>query len=46
MNQCHNSPRLEEDDRKIILYLVIGWEDPLEKEMPKVKMDFLGWRLE
>ena len=44
MNQCHNSPRLEEDDRNIILYLVIGWEDPLEKEMP-THSSILAWRI-
>ena len=44
MNQCHNSPRLEEDKRKIILYLVIGWEDPLEKEMP-THSSVLAWRI-
>ena len=44
MNQCHNSPRLEEDKRKIILYLVIGWEDPLEKEMP-THSSVLAWRV-
>ena len=44
MNQCHNSPRLEEDERKIILYLVTGWEDPLEKEMP-THSSLLAWRI-